>query len=53
MSRSVKEILELAAAGVVRLPAKPFRLEEILALPEPKIPLKKLLRALREDREEN
>ena len=48
-----EEILELAAEGVVRLPAKPLHLEEILSLPEPNIPLKKLLRALGEDREEN
>ncbi len=48
-----EEILELAAEGVVRLPSKPFRIEEIEALPEPKVSLRKLLQALREDREED
>ena len=47
-----QELLELAAQGVVRLPKRPFRVEEILAMPAPNIPLDKLLAALDADREE-
>jgi hypothetical protein len=48
-----REILDLAAQGIVRLPKRPFSVEEILAMPAPEIPLEKLLAALEADREED
>jgi hypothetical protein len=53
VSQYRQELLDLAAAGVVRLPKKPFRREEILAMPVPGIPLDKLLASLQADREES
>jgi hypothetical protein len=50
VSQHRQELLDLAARGIVRLPKKPFRVEEILAFPG--IPLDKLLASLQADREE-
>jgi prevent-host-death family protein len=48
-----QELLELAAEGIIRLSKKPFRIEEILSMPAPNIPLDKLLAALEADREDD
>jgi hypothetical protein len=53
MPRYSQELRELAAQGIVRLPEYPLRIEEILAMPSPNIPLKKLLAALSADRNED
>lgn len=50
--RISRELLDLAAAGIIRLPERPWCVEEILALPAPDIPLEKFLAALDADREE-
>jgi len=47
------QLRQLAAQGLVRLPAKKFDLEKILALPSPEIPAGALLAALRKEREED
>lgn len=52
VSQYRQELLDLAARGVVRLPKKPLRVEEILAMPVPGMPLDKLLDPLQADREE-
>jgi hypothetical protein len=51
--RYSQELLDLAAEGIVRLAARPWCVEEILAMPAPDIPLEKLLAALDADREED
>lgn len=48
-----QELLELAAEGAIRLPKRPFRLEDLHSLPAANIPLDKFLAALEAEREEN
>jgi hypothetical protein len=43
----------LAEQGIVRLPKRPWCVEEILALPAPNIPLEKFLAALEAEREDD
>ena len=46
------DLLELAAQGLVRLPAKPLDLRSLFDIPAPRIPWDRLRAAIEAEREE-